>query len=201
MKRFLATWSFALLMAIIAALPASAFRSGWEAERQKVSACFDQAYADPALQGLFTRLAVLREPTLAQLADDGLATDADIAAVRARDNSVRGCRAMNLAAVSKYHPYLRPAYEIRYFQSDVVLVQFIQRRITYGNANMLLKQAHLDFVQREARYFQALSDAQRRAEAESLSDIARRSQNPQIPGGSGRLTCRWVGATLYCDPY
>lgn len=173
-------------------------RADWQDDTKRANDCYADAARDPAIQILHHRLALGSEPTLDQLADEGFATDADISAARLRDERTRPCREVLLASAAKHHPFLRPAYQMRFFQTDLVLVQFMQRRITYGNANMLLKQSYLDFAEREARYFQAQSEAQRRAVAESMDSLA---QSPRIPTGSGRMTCRWVGSTLYCDPY
>jgi hypothetical protein len=109
---------------------------------------------------------------------------------------------MQLAANRKHHPFLAPALELRNFQDDVVFSQLLQRRITYGNAARLLHQSWLEFKTREAQYNQTQTEGQRRALAESLDALARqaRAAAPPLPGAA-RLSCRWVGPTLYCDAY
>lgn len=195
MRRF----SFLLITYFISQI-GTAF-AGWEADRDSAYACFDAVRADPQYKIIVAKL-VRANPTLDQLADETVPTDSEAGAIRSRAQRDLACRQMELAAVRKYHPFLTTAYEIRHFQIDLVHVQLIQRRISYGNANRLLQESHLEYRGREERYVQARNDAERRAIADVFArDATRTRSESRIPQGASRITCRWIGSTLYCDAY
>ena len=196
--RFPVLVTIAAVVLFPTAAVAGLFSSGWEDDRGKAESCVISLDRDPELQLINTRL-VRRDPALAQLADEGIPNESEAQQVSLLSQRLHPCRQMLLAAVRKHHPWFTSAYEIRFFQIDLVFLQLVKRRITFGNANRLLHEAYLEFSAREDAYFQARSDEQRRAFAESL-----RSIQPQVgpqPPGLGRMTCRWVRSTLYCDPY
>lgn len=195
-------WSGVAALVLLSAGAASAglFGSDWNDDAQKTRECLAEVDRAQELQALNSRL-VRRDPTLAQLADEGIPTDLDAQAVRLRAEREKPCRALTLEAVRRHRPPLMSAYNIRFFQMDIVYVQLLQRRITFGNANRLMQESHLSFAERESQYLRARSEAERQALAESLDGIAKQMQSSPPPPGAGRLTCRWVGPTLYCDPY
>jgi hypothetical protein len=179
---------------------ANIFGASWESDAGEARACFSRVDGDPSLKGINGKL-VRRDPTLNQLADQSIPNEYEVQLIDRRAQSERSCRELMLSAVQKHHPYLTSAYQIRFFQFDVVYLQLLQRRINFGNANRLLHEAYLNFSEREDRYLQAESDQQRRALADSMRDLSRQAQSSPPPSGTGRMTCRWIGPTLYCDPY
>ncbi len=136
---------------------------------------------------------------MSQLADESLPTVEEVPIIRQRAERLQACRETMLVAVRRHHPYLAPVLELRNFKFKIVYVELMQRRISYGNANRLLHEAWLEARAAEAQYDRARSEAERRALAESFDRMDRQVRSP--PPGSGRMTCRWIGATLYCDPY
>jgi hypothetical protein len=179
---------------------ASLFGSSWSEDRDRASACFDSVASGPDVLPLSGKLA-RRDPTLVQLADENLPSDEDVRALTLRSQKERRCQEMMLSAVREHHSWFESAYQIRFFQVDLVYVQLLKKRITFGNANRLLQESYLEFSAREDQYFQARSDEQRRVLAESMRDLSRQAQSSPPPSGTGRMTCRWIGPTLYCDPY
>lgn len=176
--------------------------AGWEDDRDRATACYDAVLRDPSYSLLTQRLAVDSDPTIAQLSNENVPTEGEVGVLRAGVERTRPCRALMLNAYRMHHPYMVGAVELRYFQNDLVYVQLFQRRISYGNAARLLHQAWLELKVRRDAYNQARSDEQRRALAESMDNISRQARSaPPLPSGAGRMTCRWVGPTLYCDPY
>lgn len=191
-----------LVALTLLAWPAAAglFDSGWDEARDKVNACTADVDKSPRLSSLNARL-VRRNPTLVQLADESLPSETDAADVKVRAEMEGPCRSSMLAALGEHHPGLRPAYQLRYLQTDLVYVKLLQRRISFGNANRLLHESWIELDGRQQAYNRAQSDAERRAIGESLDRLARAAQASPPPAGTGRLTCRWIGPTLYCDPY
>jgi hypothetical protein len=184
------------------ALPAAGglFGSSWAEERDKANRCYELVDRDPEFRSLYVKLAI-DSPTLDQLADMTLPTESEAMLIRGLAGKRVPCREGMLAALREHHPFLVSSYEIRNFQWDIVYAQLMNRRITFGNANRLIHQSELEFRKRQEKYNQARSDEQRRALADSMRDLSRQAQSSPPPSGSGRMTCRWIGPTLYCDPY
>jgi hypothetical protein len=179
---------------------AGLFGSSWEDDRDKASSCFDSVYYAPEFREISDKLPIAN-PTLQQLSDESVPTESEAQKIRDRVDRARRCRELMMSAIREHHPYLLSAIELRYFQADIVYVQLLQRRITFGNANRLLQESWLQLREREDRYDQARSEEQRRALAESMRDLSRQAQSSPPPAGTGRMTCRWIGPTLYCDSY
>lgn len=180
---------------------AGMFSSGWEEDQGRALACFRSADADPDARFLAIKVAISSTPTMEQLSDERLPSSAEVPVIRRGLSLRQPCRQMLLEANRKHHPYLAPAVELRFFQDDLVFVELLKSRISYGNATRLLQQSFLEFKAREATYNRANSDAQRRAAAESLDRANWRAQVGSAPPGTGRMTCRWVGQALHCESY
>jgi hypothetical protein len=198
MRRVL--WVIAAVTCFPQLASADIFGSSWERDRDSAISCFQSVNQDPAFQPIFRKLPP-SDPSLDQLSDASLPTAREIQLIRVVADRKLPCRNLQLTAVEKHHRWLKAAVELRYFQIDLVYVQLFQGRVTFGNANKLLQESNLEFKAREEQYFQARSDEQRRALAESMRDLSRQAQSSPPPSGSGRMTCRWIGPTLYCDSY
>ncbi len=187
-----------VVVIVIHAQPALA---DWPSESRRAEECTIAVDRDTRLQSLNVRLA-RRDPTLQQLADEGLASEADARSVALRQDLELPCRNIVLSALREFHPHLVSAYQLRYLQSDMVYVKLLQRRITFGNANRLLQESWIELARRQEQYNRARNEEERRAIADSLNQISQQARTPPPPyPSSGRLTCRWVGPTLYCDAY
>lgn len=173
----------------------------WRGESDRANACFSALDGDPDIRFVEAKLALSSPPTISQLSDQTIPSELEAGVIRRGVEKRRPCVDMLLAAHRRHYPYLATALELRYFQVDLVYVQLLQRRLAYGDAVRLIHESWLQYKAREAEYNQARSDAQRRAAAESLDRMSQQARSMSPPPGSGRLTCRWVGATLYCDPY
>jgi hypothetical protein len=179
---------------------AGLFGSSWEEDRAVADKCYASANNDPALQLTAGKL-VINYPSVAQLSDDTTPSVDEAETIRQGAERVRPCRDLMSRALQKHHPFLVAVFDIRNFQIDLVYVPLIKRQITYGNANRLLHESFLEFQSRWDKYEQARSDEQRRVLAESMRDLSRQAQSSPPPSGTGRMTCRWIGPTLYCDSY
>jgi hypothetical protein len=191
---------FVFCLALAGYADAGIFGSSWAEDRDRASACFDSVAREAELEALNRRLA-RRDPTLSQLADEKFPTALEAGLVETRSRMERPCQELMLTAVRKHYPWFESAYQIRFFQVDVVYLQLLKQRVSFGNANRLLHESYLEFSAREDAFFQARSDEQRRALAESMRDLSRQAQSSPPPSGTGRMTCRWIGPTLYCDSY
>ena len=188
---------------IFTTLPAAAglFGSSWDEDIGKAAACVDAVAAQPESQAMAQKL-VIQEPTLDQLSDRSIPTEAEAQEIRRGTAAVRPCRELTLAALRKHHPFLVSTFQLRFFQVDLVYVQLIQRRIAFGDANRLMQESWLEFRRNQEQYAQARADAERRAQAEAVDALMRQAHSaPPPPPGARRLNCRWIGPTLYCDAY
>jgi hypothetical protein len=173
----------------------------WQTEREKANSCFQNADRVSSVSLIATRL-VRRYPDAAQLADEAIPDEPEAHAVQNRARLELPCRDLMLAAVRNHHPLLLSAYKIRYSQLDLVYEKLIQRRISFGNANRLMKESHLNLRLELSMYDEARSGDERRARAELLDRLVKYTQFVlRPPPDTGRLTCHWVRPTLYCEPY
>lgn len=138
-------------------------------------------------------------PSFAQLADDTAPSEEEAAALQGFTTRNEACRQIYRKAVAKDHPWMTTTVERYYFQQDVVMIELVKRRISWGNANKLRRESRLTYEQAWEAYNKAQSDAERRAIVKSLEGISDTIQNQPPPPGSGRVTCRWLGPTLICD--
>lgn len=186
--------AFAFVAAVADAAMASA--ETWAEDDAAVIACFAAMDREPALAVVNARFA-RREPTAAQLADAGMPSEAEAAALRLRVQTTRPCRERRLGAVRAHHPMLEPAYATLYYQSDQVFDYLTQGFVTYGTANHLARDALVAFRGREAAYFGARGEAERAALSESWSDSLQRAHsNP--PPGNGPRRCIWEALNIAC---
>lgn len=173
----------------------------FEDERAAANACLAEVNSDSTLELSSTLTAA--NPTLEHMTDAKLPTEQDAQRIRAASPRVKKCRGMMLDAVKEFHPFLLPAYEILYWQRDLVYAQLVERRITFGNANRLLNEAFLEFRQREVRYMEAQSERARLEEAErnrSFAEQARQTQQAIRDSYTPPrfYTCYWQGSVLTC---
>lgn len=75
----------------------------------------------------------VNDATLAQLADNSLATTAEIASVSAVFPGLRKCQSQFLAKVETLAPTFAPIFANSYRDSDDDVIALIQRRMTWGD--------------------------------------------------------------------
>lgn len=191
---------FVLSIALSDSVDAS---STWAGAVDDADRCTEAVTRDGAFAGLGRKLVPEGTPNLDQLTDDSIASAAEIELIRQRSSRMLPCREIILNAARRHHPLLVSALEVFYFQADMVYVQLIKQRITFGNANKLLRESGLEYEARERAYFQAQSDQQRQEQAERdrrLADQARRwrdSIDRDYPPGKV-TTCSWNASMLVC---
>ncbi|MCE9523318.1 MAG: hypothetical protein K8S25_12925 [Alphaproteobacteria bacterium] len=197
MRRSLGSLIAFFVLATTAPTRAGLFTSDWEEARDKASACFAAIDKDPSLAEINAR-SVRSKPTLAQLADDTYPTDSDIEQLRRREDAGRVCRDIYLTATQKEYPSLGSALALRYYQTDLVLLQLLEHRITFANANRLAQQAYLQYRLHADMYFEIQSDRQRQAMADSLDSFQKQLNEGAKPTGPRPVTCAWMGPMLKC---
>ena len=104
---------------------------------QNMMICFHNIEANPAYQGIAKHRPLKgdQSPSLEQLADEGVPNDEDIKAIIALHNENEHCRAQIIQSYWKTVPGLVPIVVQLYHSADLITVDLIQRKITWGEAN------------------------------------------------------------------
>lgn len=189
----------ALVFAVLWALGVAAAQAGtWAEDEAAIAACFAEMDRDPALATVNAKFA-RRDPTAAQRADPSVATEAEAQALRQRAQKTRPCRELRLAAVRAHHPSLEPAYATLYYQTDQVFQYLREGWISYGTANRLSAEAFAFFKRREAAYFAASADPERRALSNDWDEMLQRAHSDPPPS-RGPARCWWQALNIVCAP-
>jgi len=88
-------------------------------------------------------LASFAEITAQMLSIETRPTVSDVRAIRALSNIQIECRAKMVAAMGQA-PQMVARYEALNFKTDLVVAKLLNRKISFGDANRLLKEAYLD---------------------------------------------------------
>lgn len=190
-----------LLLCLSVANVASA--GSWSEDSERAEKCFDSVNRDPAFAVIARKLSFFGSPSLEQLSNDEYATEHEVAVIKIRNDRLQPCRDLMVAALKAHHPYTVSAYELLYFQYDMVYLRLAKRHVTFGEATRLYHEAWLEFAAKRERYAQELNDQQRQSELERdrrLADQARRwrdSIDRDYPPGK-ITTCSWNASMLVC---
>jgi hypothetical protein len=131
---------------------AASIRQNFEVTGQKIRAC-TQTMVDGAAYQTIAQHAPnvgLVNPTLAQLADGGLPSDEDVQNIIAVHNEAASCREQAIQDFMQFLPGIVPILVQSYNEGDVITVDLIQRKITWGEANkrrMALKGEYMAKIQ------------------------------------------------------
>lgn len=107
---------------------------------QKARACVHAIEVNPSYQSIAQHIPLNGnvEPTLAQLADKGVPSKKDIQIIIAVHNDLSVCRERAIEDYMKATPSIIPTLVQAFHASDLVTVDLIQRKITWGKANKKL---------------------------------------------------------------
>lgn len=193
----------------------------------KLEAWCDGLMSRPEIQALSDKIPLRGFDAIGapMLSIESIPTKAEVAGIRAYADARSQCRSKTVGEYRVHAPQRVPLLEEIGFKSDLVIAQLISRRISYGNANRLLKEAYLaglsqwsEATRRELAEAQQMEMQRRdmrireqRAEAEeqaaraaTLATLPKPAQplilqSPSVPNQSVRTYCYWVGSTLSCN--
>jgi hypothetical protein len=112
---------------------ASFIRENNQAANQKASNCSNNVYTNPDYQRIIQHIP--KNPTLEQLADNGVPTDEDIRDIIAFHNETARCRRQLIEDYTKFIPGFVPEFVKLTHEIDIITVDLIQRKITWGEAS------------------------------------------------------------------
>ncbi len=100
-------------------------------------ACVRKIETNPAYRPMFQRIPfdARVNPTLTQLADNGVPNDEDIEAIIAIHNELAPCRERAIEDLMKIIPGIVPIHIQSLHAMDLIFVDLIQRKITWSEAN------------------------------------------------------------------
>lgn len=221
-RRLISTIFAFVLMAgcqTVAQRQATSIRENIQAVNQTLLACLQKIETNPAYQSITSHRPLGRlNPTLPQLADNGVPSDEDVKVVIAIHNEGALCRERAIEDLIKIVPNVIPALVQSYHDGDLIMVDLIQRKITWGEANkrrLALKDqliAKLQMISaqidRELSVSHQAELAQRQAALNALSQWAYQQQvlmqNQQMINSLNRpaiTNCSSYGNSIHCSSY
>jgi hypothetical protein len=198
----------------------SFIRENMQVANQKITTCIEKVATNPAYQSISVHVPLSGKvnPTLVQLTDNGMPTDEDIQVIIAIHNEMEHCRGQAIEDYSKITPGIIPMAVQMYHAGDLVVVDLIQRKITWGEYNKRRVALRDEFrVKIQAFYAQLdrdlvtshraeIADRQRAANALSQWSYQQQTlwQNQQLINTLNRPTltnCTTTGNMTNCRSY
>jgi hypothetical protein len=162
---------------------ASFIRENDQVAKQKLMDCLHKVEINPDYHSLAEHMPIRGNvnPTLEQLADNGLPTDQDIRVIFAFHNEAEYCRLQLIEDYMKFIPGIVPTLTQFNHQSNLISVDLIQKKITWGEANkrrLALKDEYRGKIQ---AFFEQLD---RDLAASHQSELAQRQEVSQALGAA-----------------
>jgi hypothetical protein len=163
-------------------------QEGSQSAQQRAKDCFSKITANPAYKSFAQHMPLSGTvyPTLTQLADDNLPTAEDAKIIIALHNDMAPCRERLIEDTMKINPGFIPTMLQFYNGSDLIMVNLMQRKITWGEANKNRSALINDFmakmqvvgsqIDRELAASNQAELAQRQAALNALSQWANQQQ-------------------------
>jgi hypothetical protein len=157
----------------------------------------------------------LINPTLTQLADEDVPTDEEIQLVVAIHNEIAVCREQGIQDYMKILPGIIPIVVQGYYQGDLIILDLMQRKISWGDANkrrtVLMNEMRAKLQEAGAQLDRELAAshqaelAQRQRAWNALSQWAYQQQvlqqNQQLINRPVITNCSGAGSTIQCTSY
>ena len=174
--------------------------------------------SNPAYKNIFARIPGGRNITLLHLADTTMPSDEDVKNIIAYHNDLSHCRARGIEDYMQIAPSVIPIVVPSYYASDLVTVELIQKKITYGEANKKKQAIYLELmsklqveIDRLNREFSASYQAQMAQQAAAFNVLSQwlyqqqiLRQNQQLINAINRpviTDCSRFGNSINCTSY
>lgn len=156
---------------------------------------------DPAVRPIVGKLPLMTpdEITPDMMAIEATPSDSDLDAIKALARNQHACRQRLRAVIQEYEPTRVATHDELNMKLDVVTAELLQKKMSYGNANRLYRQAALEASNKlteQAR--QELADAEDREAAtwRSLGQTLVGAAKPAAPKSD--RSCSWVDSSVDC---
>jgi hypothetical protein len=203
MKKSFSFWSLMfLLLSLMAGCQTSAqrqsisIRENNKVASQKIRVCVHNIEINPAYQNIARHFPLnnFTNPTLPQLADNGTPSDEEIKDIIKFHNEMERCRLQAIQDYMKFLPGIVPIAVRLYHKSDLVTVDLIQRKITWGESNkrrMILKDEYMEsaraFTQQVSNELIVSHNAELQQRQAALNALAQYAYQQQILLQNDRL--------------
>ncbi|MBI1210800.1 MAG: hypothetical protein GC190_05010 [Alphaproteobacteria bacterium] len=173
-----------------------------ESDMAEAKAFCETLRSDPAIRPVASKLPLISpdEITPEMLAIDATPTDAELGAINALAKDQQQCRRRIRAVVKEHEPTLIATQDELNMKLDLVTAQLLQKKMSYGNANRLYRQAALEASNKLTEQAkQDLANAEER-EDETWRSIGRGladAAKPSVPRAD--KSCSWVDSSVNCN--
>ena len=112
-----------------------------------------------------------------------------------------------LGLVRKYNPSAAHAFEVAKYKNDLVVSALLEKRMTFGNANRLNKEAYLESLNMLSEQAQKEMEQARQLEMQRAqvlmqgAALMQQAQQVSAPQRHEITNCRWIGNTLNCTSF
>ena len=172
-----------------------------QADLDEATAFCEKLRSDPAIRPVAGKLPVVSpdDITPEMLALETTPTDTELDAIKALSRDQHACR-QHLRAVTQEHEPTRVAtHDELSMKLDLVTAELLQKKMSYGNANRLYRQAALEASNKLTDQAKdELADAEEREAAtwRSLGQSLAGAAKPPAPKAD--RSCSWVDSSVDC---
>jgi hypothetical protein len=167
------------------------------------SFCEEQR-ADPAVRSIVGKLPLVSpdEITPDMMALQTVPADSELDAIKALAHDQHACRQRLRAVTQEYQPTRAATHDELNMKLDVVTAELLQKKMSYGNANRLYRQAALEASNKLTEQAkEELADAEEREAAtwRSLGQTLVGAAKPPAPKAD--RSCSWVDSSVDCKAH
>ncbi len=171
-------------------------------ENSAMSYC-EQQRNNPAVRVLAGKLPIVSvdEITPEMLANDAVPSESEVEAIRMLSHDQRDCRARMDEVSNDHWPTQSATRRERSLKLDLVTVELLKRKISYGNANRLYREAALDAEGKLTLDRKDELEKSRQQEAnawKTIGDGIRAIAGTQKPEQT-EDPCTWAGNRINCN--
>src|SRR3990172_7406370 len=114
----------------------ASINADFQAAEQRAFACLQHIETNPSYKGISRHAPLTGRiiATIEQLADDATPTEEEVKVIVAHHNDLSQCRARGIEDLMKIVPSFVSIIVPAYFESDLITVELIKRKITWGEA-------------------------------------------------------------------
>src|SRR6185436_12579088 len=168
-------------------------------EMGEAQAFCDKLRADPAVRPVVGKLPIggPEEITPDMMALETIPTDPELDAIKALARDQHACHQRLRSVTQKYEPTRVATHDELNMKLDVVTAELLQKKMSYGNANRLYREAALEASNKLTEQAKdELADAEEREAAtwRSLGQSLAGAAKPPTPKSD--RTCSWVDSSV-----
>jgi len=173
-------------------------------ERGEANAFCDKLRADPAVRPVVGKLPLVSpdEITPDMMALDAVPTDPELDAIKALARNQHACHQRLRTVTQEYEPTRVATHDELNMKLDIVTAELLQKKMSYGNANRLYRQAALEASNKLTEQAKAeLADAEEREAStwRSLGQTLVGAARPPSPKAD--RSCSWVDSSVDCKSH